>query len=91
MKMTKPFQKRPIRFLERYQFMDWVLKIYSISAKKEKVCDAELVLAKSYLGEWLNKSASCQLETYKIATLILHEGQEDSFAVINWWTGENML
>jgi hypothetical protein len=39
----------------------------------------------------LKNSAAYELETYKIATLILHEGQAANFAIINWWIDENML
>ena len=31
------------------------------------------------------------LETYGIATLIIHKGKEGCFAIINWWIDENML
>lgn len=91
MKIGNPYKPRSIRFLELYQHEEWTLKIYSISYKNERVASEDVQLAKSYLNKWLLKSEAYQLEIYNIATLILHEFKEGCFAVINWWTDENML
>jgi hypothetical protein len=91
MNIANPYKPRTIRFLELYQHDEWALKIYSISYKNERVENDDVLLAKSYLNEWLSKSKAYQLETYNIATLILHESKEGCFAIINWWTDANML
>lgn len=91
MKKINAYKPRPIRFLELYRHDAWVLKIYSISYKNERLKKEDVELAKSYLNEWLLKSAAYRLETYNIATLILHEFKGGCFAVINWWTDDNML
>jgi hypothetical protein len=91
MKFQNAYQSRPIRFLECYQHQEWTLKIYSISSKKSRVNEEDVILAKTYLEVWLQQCVAYKLETYKIATLILHEFKEGCFAVINWWTDENML
>ena len=88
MNMYKP---RPIRFLEVFQHEDWAIKIYSISSKKEQVNVQDLALAKNNLEAWLQESKAYNLETYNIATLILHEFDGGCFAIVNWWTDENML
>ncbi len=85
------YKKRPVRFLEIYKHGDWQIKIYSISAKNEFVQPTTVDFAKRDVGKWLNSSTIYPLDTYKVATLILHEGKEGCFAIINWWIDENML
>lgn len=92
MKIQNKYQTRPIRFLEIYEHEDWKIKIYSISSRNEYVKKEIVVLAKTYLARWLQNSFNYfPLETYRIATLILHEGKEGCFALLNWWIDENML
>jgi hypothetical protein len=85
------YQKRPIRFLEVMTVDGWQVKMYSISVKKTLVDASWIESARQQLPEWLNKSGNHTLPTYKIATLIIHEGKEGCFAIINWWVDENML
>lgn len=77
--------------MEIHELDDWKIKIYSISNRNEFVQKEIVALAKSNLTQWLKNIFNYPLETYKIATLILHEGKEGCFAVINWWIDENML
>lgn len=90
MKFSK-FKTRPIRFIEIYKAANWRLKIYSISSRNEYVSDAYITNAKKHIGKWLSLSEETNLETYNIATLMLHEYKEGCFAIINWWIDENML
>ena len=87
----KQYKPRPIRFLELLTQENWQIKVYSISDKREFVSAKYLDNAKKNLSTWLEKSQISGLETYQIATLILHEGKEGCFAIINWWIDENML
>lgn len=91
MKIKSAYQMRPVRFLEIYPCEDWYIKIYSISIKSEKVSAQNLQKCKNEILKWLKNSEFYDLETYKIATLIIHEGREGCFAIINWWIDENML
>jgi hypothetical protein len=85
------YQKRPIRFVEVFQHDKWQIKLYSISIHNERVADQNIAMAKARLDEWLSRSREYDLESYQIATLILHEGKEGCFAIISWWIDENML
>lgn len=85
------YKPRPIRFIEIHEQEDWKIKIYSISVRNEFVKTKMIELAKKYLSEWLRNSTNYSLQTYKIATLILHEGKDGSYAIIDWWIGENMM
>jgi hypothetical protein len=91
MKIQSVYRTRPIRFIEVYQHNDWQIKLYSISIKGEYVSQEHIQMGKQHLDDWLSKSEIYDLQTYKIATLILHEGKEGCLAVINWWIDENML
>lgn len=87
----KKFTPRPIRFIEIFKVNNWKIKIYSICYDNVKVATTNIDLAKQNLDKWLAKSTDYDLENYKIATLILHEFDGDCYAIINWWTDENML
>jgi hypothetical protein len=90
MKFSK-YQTRPIRFIEIYKVANWTLKIYSISSKNEYVPESYLTNAKKSIEKWLTHSEETSLETYNIASLMLHEYKEGCFAIINWWIDQNML
>ena len=62
-----------------------------MSTKDTSVDEQTIQLAKSQLPTWLLNANNYPLETYNIATLILHQGKEGCFAIINWWIDENML
>ncbi|HRI33870.1 MAG TPA: hypothetical protein PLD02_08950 [Saprospiraceae bacterium] len=85
------YQTRPIRFIELHEHQDWIIKIYSISIKNEFAPSTHIELAKQQLNEWLKLSKNYPLTTYRIATLIIHEGKEGCFAILNWWIDDNML
>ncbi len=85
------YKKRPVRFLEIIQVNGWQIKVYSISVRQPVVDASWIELVRQQLPEWLNKTGNHTLPTYKIATLILHEGREGCFAIISWWVDENML
>lgn len=85
------YKKRPIRFLKIIEHDGWKIKAYSISCLKEVVNPGLLIYAKNNLNNWLSNNVNYNFPNYKIATLILHEGKDGCFAVINWWVNENML
>jgi hypothetical protein len=87
----KPYQKRPIRFLKIVTVGKWKVKTYSISSKNEMVAGKYIQNALNNIENWLKLSETNSLETYNIATLMLHECKEGCFAIVNWWIDENML
>ena len=87
----KHFEKRPVRFLKLIRHDEWMIKVYSISAFRELVDDTYVEAAIARLGEWLQSATYTGLQTYRIATLILHECKEGCFVIINWWIDDNML
>lgn len=91
MNQLSKYKKRPVRFMEIIECNGWKIKLYSISSKHKLVDIQCIEQAKKQLPVWLMNSKLYPLETYKVATLILHEGREGCFAIINWWIDENML
>lgn len=91
MSIKNTYKPRPIRFLEVYQHNDWQIKIYSISVHNEFVKKENTDIAKTYLTGWLQNANNYPLNTYNIATLIIHEYKGGCYAIINWWIDENML
>jgi len=91
MPILTPYKARPIRFLEIQRLAEWQVKVYSISHKTEYVKESYKDKAMAQVVNWLKHAAHHGLETYNMATLILHECKEGCFAVISWWTDENMI
>jgi hypothetical protein len=91
MNITKAYAARHIKFIELHEFLDWKIKIYGITTNCRDILLQNIIEAKDLLGEWLAKSEMHNFPTYKMATLILHEGKEGCFAIISWWVDENML
>ncbi|MBK9735489.1 MAG: hypothetical protein IPO92_11160 [Saprospiraceae bacterium] len=87
----KPYTKRPIRFIKIIQEHDWQIKVYSISVLRERIHEDRIITVLPKLSEWLSKHKNTNLAHYHIATLIMHEGREGIFVIINWWLDENML
>lgn len=91
MRIQQKYKTRAVRFLEVYPLGDWRIKVYTITIKDAFVDLKTIKLVKSKLPEWLQQKENYGLETYGIATLIIHKGKEGCFAIINWWIDENML
>ncbi len=89
--LNTEYKKRPVRFIELCETGEWKIKIYSISVLNERVSPEAILQVKELIPGWLENSSIHELDNYKIATVIVHEGKEGIFALINWWVGENML
>lgn len=85
------YQPRAIRFLGLENIGDWTVKLYSISCKSEYASEEQIQAAKVRIPDWLHQAELTRYPHYKAATLIVHDGRDGCFAIISWWTGENML
>lgn len=94
------YAKRPIRFLELAAIGDWRVKAYGISVNNERPDSGLIRAAKRLASEKLPNPATdsghddqntLSQDRYGVAVLIIHEGREGSFVLIDWWVGENML
>lgn len=88
--MFTPYKTRAVRLIEIYSLNGWRIKVYSISAKNEFAHKDIIITAKINLAEWLKNDTNYEYENYKITTLIVHEGIDGCYVILNWWLGENM-
>ncbi len=88
--MTRPYQERPIRFLERWQHDHWRLKVYGIASGRPVPCDELITAAKDVAIERLD-SVPAALKHYSVGFLGVHEGHTSNFVFVDWWADENEL
>jgi hypothetical protein len=88
------FQKYRSRLVEFNQLASvdgWAIKVYSITHRSSFQSDDVLENAVRQLPEWLAEAARLNLPTYYTAFLIVHEGRDGVWTLINWWIGGEML
>lgn len=85
-----PHIPRPIRFLERWLCNGWTVKVYGITAQGEFPSTALIEQAKRIAQETLPLPAVTG-DRHGIAILIVHEGADGSYIMVDWWFGVNML
>ena len=99
---VQPYRPRPVRFLRLARVGGWRVKTYGVSAHAEwpdpALVDAALALADRHLprpavapASALASEVPVSTERYGVAIVIAHEGLDGAFALVSWWTGENML
>ena len=87
----QPYKTRHIKFKETISVNDWNVKIYSISKTDDFNNEPFYKNVLQQLPEWLSMENSFNTSHNGMAFLILHEGTEGIFSLMNWWVGENML
>lgn len=88
--IKQPYKSRPIRFLALIEIGGWQVKVYSISAKGAYVPDWLLEKGKAIASKHIHQAVELQ-EGYRVAILILHEGADGNYILLDWWFGENMI
>jgi hypothetical protein len=86
-----PYKPRSIRFLGIEKHHVWSIKVYSISHRREYISSDTLEEIKAHLPQWFELTRTQTESNYAVATMIAHEGREGNFAILSWWTEENML
>lgn len=85
------YQPRTIQFCETVSTGDWRVKVYTIS-QGVKFGQTEIYKkAVEKIPEWLEITNGFDNTHESCAFLILHEGNEGVFTLLNWWVGKNML
>lgn len=87
----RKYQARTIQNREIVMVENWKVKVCTITSGTNFRSDNILDKAKQNLSQWLNLSQSLQLPTYNMAFLIVHEGTDGVWSIINWWIGGEML
>lgn len=96
-----PYTARPVRFLRLADLGGWRVKVYGISAHRERPDPAFVEAAERLARDRLpsppvwsavpGAGPAVSEDRYGIGILIAHEGREGGFALVSWWVGENML
>lgn len=92
--MTAVFEKykaRKIRFFELLKVNGWAIKAYTITNRANFHSSEILENVKRALPKWLSEAERTTLDTYKKAFLIVHEGREGVWVLLNCWTGGEMI
>lgn len=90
MTVITPYKKRPIRFLDLWRDRGWTIKVYGISAKNEYP-SSEFVRAAKTVAQNRFPQPATSPDRYGAGIMIIHEGKDANFLLIDWWEGENML
>jgi hypothetical protein len=91
MSAFKEYRPRKIEFNQLATTGGWSVKVYTITHRSTFEATEPLKNAVRNLPEWLRKSSQLQLPTYGAAFLIVHEGRDGVWTLINWWIGGEML
>lgn len=85
------YKPRNIEFKRLLTISNWTIKVYTITSRTRFESAVTLQSAVAKLPEWLEKSKALGFETYETAFLIVHEGTDGVWSLVNWWIGGEML
>jgi hypothetical protein len=85
------YKPRKIEFNQLLKIDDWSIKIYTITLNSDFESKQILESALKEIPNWITSAQNSILKTHKNAFLILHEGREGVWILMNWWTDGEML
>jgi len=80
---------RNIDFVDLINVGAWQIKVYTITLNENFESKVTLETVISNIEHWLPKNSV--IETHDCAFLIVHEGREGVWILINWWTDGEIL
>lgn len=91
MNLFKPYKPRTIEFHQYVRVDGWTVKVYTITNRSSFASKAVLATAMQKLSEWLTRASDLDHPKYNSAFLVVHEGVDGVWTLINWWLGGEML
>lgn len=85
------YKPRKVEFEQLLKVGDWRVKVYTITNRGAFKSRKVLENALANLPKWLARSKKFGFPTYGAAFLIVHEGRDGVWSLINWWIGGEML
>lgn len=85
------YKPRKIEFREIVKVRDWQIKVYTITNRESFGSQQALSTVRNELPQLLAKAINSPLATYKVAFLIVHEGREGLWVLLNWWSDGEMV
>lgn len=84
-----PHQPRPIRYVHPIQGSEYTIKVYWISAYEEVPDETLISMAEEFvLSEFQNLAGQ---DHHGYGFMIVHQGRDGNYIVLDWWVGENMI
>lgn len=85
------YKPRKVEFYRLEETNDWNIKVYTITCRNAFESKGVLENVIENLPILLERSKLLGFETYKAAFLIVHEGRDGIWSLLNWWIGGEML
>lgn len=89
-KISEPYQTRPIRFLELWQQDGWRMKVYGIAYNRPlprpEVIDAARGVARQHFARQEDG-----IDNYRVGFMGIHDGRGANFLFFDYWACENEL
>ena len=89
-KLREPYRPRQARFLELWQTEGWLVKLYGLAYHGDEPEAAVVAAAKRAAAEALPQPARSEAR-YGLAIVIVHQGQDACWLLIDWWGHESIL
>ena len=88
--LDHPYTRRPVRFLELWEWQGWRIKIYGISALAEYPSE-ELVQAAREIARQRLPQPAISDRHYGVGYLIVHEGVDGDYVLVDWWFDQDIV
>ena len=86
----EPYTRRPVRFLELWEWQGWRMKVYGISAFSEFPPRHRIDEVKNIAKQRLPQPAITDTH-YGVGYIIVHEGLIGDFGFVNWWWSQDIV
>jgi len=88
--LRQSYVKRPVRYLETWRHDGWLIKVYGIAYEGEAP-PAETVAAAKKTAALALPSPAETSDRYGVGFLVVHEGQDSRWLLVDWWGFESVL
>jgi hypothetical protein len=88
--LRQGYEKRSVRYLETWSDRGWVIKVYGIAYRGDSPRPALVAAAKRCARTALPQPPVTE-ERYGIGFLVVHDGQDFCWALVDWWGHESVL
>ena len=91
---NKPYQTRPICFLDVVVINDWRLKLYAITAvtrKEDRSFDTTLIEAAERYAARTAFSAPPSGRAHGLGFIVVHQGLSGNWLLLDWWENDIWL
>lgn len=86
----EPYRPRSIRFLELWRPNGWLVKLYGVTYGGEFPAGEVVAAAKAAAADELPQPPR-DGNRYGVAVVIVHQGQDACWLLIDWWGHESIL